>query len=160
MAADGQGHIWVSSYGESSWSQDSEGNWIQSMSEPMGLYRASYYSMPRVVQAVKDVHVSCMTKAGEYIYAIGNAAEMTGGYDNTLYKIGIRDMSVTATSLSKTDAAKVGNPYGICVAYETGDIYIADADYTGPGKVWCFTKDLKEKWSAVAGMLPAHMALY
>ena len=68
--------------------------------------------------------------------------------------------SVTSKAISGTDAAKVGNPYGICVAPGTGDIYIADADYTGPGKVWCFTKDLKEKWSAVAGMLPAHMVLY
>jgi anaerobic ribonucleoside-triphosphate reductase len=98
--------------------------------------------------------------AGQYIYAIGNAAEMTGGYDNTLYKVSLTDSSVTATSLSKTDAAQVGNPYGICVNIESGDIYIADADYTGPGKVWCFTKDLKKKWVAVAGMLPAHMVIY
>ena len=67
---------------------------------------------------------------------------------------------VTAVSLSGTDASKVGNPYGILVNPRNGDIYIADADYTGPGKVWCFTKDLKLKWSAVAGMLPAHLALY
>ncbi|MBR5660717.1 MAG: hypothetical protein IKW99_04120 [Bacteroidales bacterium] len=161
MATDGQGYIWVSSYGESTWSQDADGNWIQSMSEPMGLYKASYYSEPRIVQAVKDVHVSCMTICADgNIYAIGNAEELTGGYSNTLYKVSVKDGSVTSKALSGTDAAKVGNPYGICVAPGTGDIYIADADYTGPGKVWCFTKDLKEKWFAVAGMLPAHMVLY
>ena len=43
---------------------------------------------------------------------------------------------------------------------KNGDIYIGDADYTAPGKVWCFTKDLKTKWSATAGMLPAHMVLF
>ena len=162
LVYDGYGKIWVSSYGESSWSQDDGGNWVQSMSEPMGLYSfttqvGSGSSLP---EKVDDVHVMCMTRSADNIYAIGNAAEMSGGYDNTLYKVSVRGGSVTATSLSKTDAAKVGNPYGICVNPENGDIYIADADYTGPGKVWCFTKDLKLKWSAVAGMLPAHMVLY
>lgn len=157
MASDGQGAVYVSSYGESTWSQDADGNWIQSMSEPMGLYKISGASSSQV----KDVHVSCMTMCSDgYIYAIGNAEELTGGYSNMLYKVSVKDGSVTSKAISGTDAAKVGNPYGICVAPGTGDIYIADADYTGPGKVWCFTKDLKEKWSAVAGMLPAHMVLY
>ncbi len=157
MASDGQGAVYVSSYGESTWSQDADGNWIQSMSEPMGLYKISGASSSQV----KDVHVSCMTMCSDgYIYAIGNAEELTGGYSNMLYKVSVKDGSITSKAISGTDAAKVGNPYGICVAPGTGDIYIADADYTGPGKVWCFTKDLKEKWSAVAGMLPAHMVLY
>lgn len=157
MASDGQGAVYVSSYGESTWSQDADGNWIQSMSEPMGLYKISGASSSQV----KDVHVSCMTMCSDgYIYAIGNAEELTGGYSNMLYKVSVKDGSVSSKAISGTDAAKVGNPYGICVAPGTGDIYIADADYTGPGKVWCFTKDLKEKWSAVAGMLPAHMVLY
>ena len=157
MASDGQGAVYVSSYGESTWSQDADGNWIQSMSEPMGLYKISGASSSQV----KDVHVSCMTMCSDgYIYAIGNAEELTGGYSNMLYKVSVKDGSVTSKAISGTDAAKVGNPYGICVAPGTGDIYIADADYTGPGKVWCFTKDLKEKWSSVAGMLPAHMVLY
>ena len=157
MASDGQGAVYVSSYGESTWSQDADGNWIQSMSEPMGLYKISGASSSQV----KDVHVSCMTMCSDgYIYAIGNAEELTGGYSNMLYKVSVKDGSVTSKAISGTDASKVGNPYGICVAPGTGDIYIADADYTGPGKVWCFTKDLKEKWSAVAGMLPAHMVLY
>ena len=152
MASDGQGAVYVSSYGESTWSQDADGNWIQSMSEPMGGASSSQ---------VKDVHVSCMTMCSDgYIYAIGNAEELTGGYSNMLYKVSVKDGSVSSKAISGTDAAKVGNPYGICVAPGTGDIYIADADYTGPGKVWCFTKDFKEKWSAVAGMLPAHMVLY
>ena len=157
MASDGQGAVYVSSYGESTWSQDADGNWIQSMSEPMGLYKVNGASSSQV----KDVHVSCMTMCSDgYIYAIGNAEELTGGYSNMLYKVSVKDGSVSSKAISGTDAAKVGNPYGICVAPGTGDIYIADADYTGPGKVWCFTKDLKEKWSAVAGMLPAHMVLY
>lgn len=157
MASDGQGTVYVSSYGESEWSQDADGNWIQSMSEPMGLYKISGTSSVQV----KNAHVSCMTSCSDgYIYAIGNAEELSGGYSNTLYKVSLKDGSVTSKALAGTDAAKVGNPYGLCVNPDNGDIYIADADYTGPGKVWCFTKDLKEKWSAVAGMLPAHMVLY
>lgn len=161
LAADSKGTVWVSSYGESAWTQDAGGNWIQNMSEPMGLYTVTNKN-GHVTSTVKDVHVSCMTMCDDgYFYAIGNAAEMAGGYDNTLYKVPVAGGSVTAISLSKTDASKVGTPYGICVNPKNGDIYIADAgDYTGPGKVWCFTKDLKTKWSAVAGIIPAHMALY
>ena len=157
MASDGQGTVYVSSYGESDWSQDADGNWIQSMSEPMGLYKISGTSSAQV----EDVHVSCMTgSVGGNIYAIGNAGELSGGYSNTLYIVSVKDGSVFSKALSGTDASRVGNPYGICVNPDNGDIYIADADYTGPGKVWCFTGDLTLKWSAVAGMLPAHMTLY
>ena len=157
MASDGRGAVYVSSYGESTWSQDDAGNWIQSMSEPMGLYSIDGLSSSQV----KGVHVSCMTMCSDgYVYAIGNADELTGGYSNMLYKVSVKDGSVTSKAISGTDAAQVGNPYGICVNLDNGDIYIADADYTGPGKVWCFTKDLKKKWVAVAGMLPAHMVIY
>ena len=124
----------------------------------MGLY---HVTSSFAVQQAKDVHVSCMTKCDDgFIYTIGNAAELTGGYDNTLYKVSAKDGSVVSKSFSGTDASAIGNPYGICVNPKNGDIYIADADYTGPGKVWCFTKDLQKKWVAVAGMLPAHMVLY
>lgn len=158
LTASPNGDIWVSSYGESTWSQDASENWIQSMSEPMRLYRISGGK----VTAVKDVHVSCMTLCDDgFIYAIGNAEELAGGSSDTLYKVNVEDAAVTGTSLSGTDAAKVSNPYGILANPETGDIYIADAGtYTDPGKVWCFTKDLKLKWSATAGMIPAHMVLY
>lgn len=162
LAADSNGTVWVSSYGESAWTQDDDGNWIQNMSEPMGLFSFSNKNGYGVTP-VNNVHVSCMTICDDgYLYAIGNAAEMTGGYDNTLYKVPVAGGAgaVTAVSLSGTDASRVGNPYGICVNPRNGDIYIADADYTAPGKVWCFTKDLKLKWSAVAGIIPAHMALY
>ena len=157
MASDGRGAVYVSSYGESTWSQDDAGNWIQSMSEQMGLYSIDGLSSSQV----KGVHVSCMTMCSDgYVYAIGNADELTGGYSNMLYKVSVKDGSVTSKAISGTDAAQVGNPYGICVNPDNGDIYITDADYTGPGKVWCFTKDLKKKWVAVAGMLPAHMVIY
>ena len=163
MVSDPGGNLWVSSYGESSWSQDASGEWIQSMSEPMGLYKVPTHigSGDDAVTMVKGVHVSCMTRCEDgFIYAIGNAAELAGGFDNTLYKISVSNGSVDSLPLSGTGAAAVGNPYGICVNPKNGDVYIADADYTGPGKVWCFTKDLQKKWVAVAGMLPAHMVLY
>lgn len=159
LAASSNGDVWVSSYGESTWSQDASDNWIQSMSEPMGLYRISGGKST----AVKDVHVSCMALCDNgFIYAIGNADELAGGYSNTLYKVNVKDASVTSVALSGTEASKVSNPYGILANPDTGDIYIADSGltYTDPGKVWCFTKDLKLKWSATAGMLPAHMVLY
>lgn len=159
MAADGNGGVWVSSYGESTWSQDASGQWVQSMSEPLALYRITGGK----AEVVKDVHVSCMTLcANGFIYAIGNADELTGGFANTLYKVSTKDGSVVSAALSGTDAAKVANPYGILANPDNGDIYIADSGtgYTDPGKLWCLTKDLTLKWSATTGMLPAHMVLY
>lgn len=157
MDSDKDGNVWVSSYGVSTWSQDAGGNWVQDMSEPMGLFKIS----GEKVSQVKDVHVSCMSLCDDgFLYAIGNAEELDGGYDNTFYKVSVQDGSVSRKSLSETDASKVGNPYGIAVNPKNGDIYITDASYTGPGTVSCFTKDLKLKWSATAGLLPAHMVLY
>ena len=158
LVADSQNNLWVSSYGESYWYSDDNGNWYSDMSEPMGLYKISGTSST----VVKDVHVSCMTLCDDgYIYAIGNAGEMGGGFDNTFYKVSVSSGQVTSKSLSMTEASLVSYPYGICVNPKNGDIYIADAGlFTSPGRVWCFTKDLKAKWSAVAGMLPAHMVLY
>ena len=154
LAADPRGNVWVSSYGETTYDE----NWVPNMTEPMGLYRMTGSGAAQV----KDVHVSCMTLCDDgYIYAIGNAKELEGGYDNTLYKISCLDGSVVSKSMAATDASKITTPYGILVNPSNGDIYIADAGvYTGPGQVWCFNKDLNKKWTAVAGMLPAHMVLY
>lgn len=157
MKADDNGNLWVSSYGITSYSQDAEGNWISSMSEPMGLFKVSGGS----VTEIDGVHVSCMDLCSDgFLYAIGNGQEMTNGYDITLYKVSVPRGTFTKTSLSGTDASQVANAYGLAVNPDNGDVYIADADYVNPGKVWCFTKNLKLKWSATAGMLPAHMLLY
>lgn len=154
VATDGKGSVWVSRYGEYQYDMVT---WESSMTEPMSLYKINGSGATEV----KDVHVSCMTYCEDgYLYAIGNAAELNGGSDNTLYKVSTSGI-VSSKSLSGTDASKVGTPYGICVNPKNGDIYITDAgDFVSPGKVWCFTKDLKTKWSAVAGIIPAHMALY
>lgn len=156
LTSSSNGDVWISSYGESTWTQDAEGGWIQSMSEPMGLYRLS----GGVSSRVDGVHVSCMTLCGDVIYAVGNDEELTGGYALSLYKVSTISGKVSKTAFSGTDAASVGNPYGILVNPENEDIYIADASYTGPGSVKCFDKNLKLKWSAVAGMIPGHMVLY
>ena len=157
LGSDRDGRIWVTSYGVSTWNQDASGNWVQEMSEPMGLFKVTGNGS----ETIAGVHASIMTCCDDgSVYTIGNASEMSGGFDNTLYKVDASTGAVKAVSLSGTDASKVSNPYGIAVNPDNGDIFIADAPYTGPGKVWCFTKDLTLRWSAVAGMLPAHMVLY
>ncbi|MBQ6287230.1 MAG: hypothetical protein IJK73_06190 [Bacteroidales bacterium] len=167
LIADGKGSLWASSYGESTWSQDGSGNWISNMSEPMGLYKVTISSGTQgSVSQVKDVHVSCMSLSQDgFIYAVGNAKEMSGGQELCLYKVSTANNAVESAIFQGRPFEKVKNPYGMLVNPDNKDIYMADADYTGPGKVWCFhsangLSGYEVKWSAVAGMLPAHMVLY
>lgn len=132
--------LWISTYGESSWSQDAAGNWIQSVSAPMALVALKADGTSKVIEGV---HADKMTLSGNTIYAIGNDAEMTGGYDLCLYKVDTATENVETIHFAGTDLAKVGYPYCILVNPLTSDILIADASFTGDSTLYCFTKDYK-----------------
>lgn len=149
--------LWISTYGESSWSQDAAGNWIQSVSAPMALVALKADGTSKVIEGV---HADKMTLSGNTIYAIGNDAEMTGGYDLCLYKVDTATENVETIHFAGTDLAKVGYPYCILVNPLTSDILIADASFTGDSTLYCFTKDYKEKWSVTTGVGTGHLMLY
>ena len=149
--------IWISTYGESSWSQDGSGNWIQSVSAPMALVALKADGTSKVIEGV---HADKITLSGNTIYAIGNDAEMTGGYDLCLYKVDTATEKVETIHFAGTDLARVGYPYCILVNPLTQDILIADASFTGDSTLYCFTKDCKEKWSVTTGVGTGHLLLY
>lgn len=151
LKADGLGSYWVSTYGEGRY--DASWNYIQT--EACSLHRVRSGK----VTTVAGVHISCMDACDGNLWAIGNDRELEGGYVLTLYQVS-HDLSVKKTEFGGTDLSRVNNPYGILVNPENGDLYIADASYIDAGKVHCFDKNLKHKWTATAGMLPAHMVLY
>lgn len=47
-----------------------------------------------------------------------------------------------------TDGTKIGIPYGLEIDPANGDVYVGDmVDYVSPGKVYCFDKEGKQKFS-------------
>lgn len=151
------GKLWISTYGESSWSQDTGGNWVQSVSAPMSLVALS----PTLeAQIVEGVHADKITECKGIIYAVGNNAEMTGGLDYCLYKVNAANMKVETIHFAGTDLAGIQYPYCIYINPLNEDIFIADASFTGDSTLWCFGKDFRLKWSIPTGVGTGHLLLY
>ena len=152
------GKLWVNTYGESTWSQDASGEWIQSVSAPMSL---SSVSTTGATLTLDGVHADKMAQAGSYIYAIGNHAEMDGGYDLCLYKVNTATSKVESTThFTGSDLSRIGYPYGISVNPENGDLYICDASFTAGSKVHCFSSSLQWKWTVNTGVGTGHLLLF
>ena len=50
-------------------------------------------------------------------------------------------------------------PYGIALHPANGDIYVTDAkNYVSSGKLHCYSREGKLRWSVRTGDIPAHMA--
>ena len=149
--------IWVSSYGESTWTQDAaSGEWIQSVSEPQSLV-----SMTPNGQFAKweGVHANKMCLSGNTLVCFGNDKEVEGGYDNCLYFVNTKGDSFQKTSFAGTDLSRIGYPYAILMNPSNNDLYIADANFTGGSKVHCFNGSLKHKWTVDTGVGTGHLLL-
>ena len=149
--------IWVSSYGESTWTQDAaSGEWIQSVSEPQSLV-----SMTPNGQFAKweGVHANKMCLSDNTLVCFGNDKEVEGGYDNCLYFVNTNGDSFQKTSFAGTDLSRIGYPYAILMNPSNNDLYIADANFTGGSKVHCFNGSLKHKWTVDTGVGTGHLLL-
>ena len=152
------GKLWLNTYGESSWSQDESGEWIQSVSAPMNLCVISSSSTFTVIDGV---HADKMAHAGNYIYAFGNAAEMEGGYDMCLYKVNIATETLEKTvHFAGSDLSRIGYAYGLLVNPDNGDIFICDASFTGGSQLHCFDAAFHWKWTVDTGVGTGHLLLY
>jgi DNA-binding beta-propeller fold protein YncE len=150
------GKIWVNTYGESTWYEETPGNWVQTVSAPMSLV---FLETNGTSQVIEGVHADKMTLAGAYIYAFGNDAEMTGGYDLCLYKVNTADGTFKATHFAGSDLSRIGYPYGLLVNPANGDIYICDASFTAGSKLHCFDTNCKWKWTVDTGVGTGHLLL-
>lgn len=149
--------IWVSSYGESTWTQDASGEWIQSVSAPQSLV-----SMTPNGQFTEweGVHANKMCLCGNTLFCFGNDKEMEGGFENWLYSVNTNDAETyTKTRFSGSALECVGNPYAILVNPSNNDIYIADANFTGGSKLHCFNGSLRHKWTIGTGVGTGHLLL-
>lgn len=155
IAVDENGKVWVSSYGNGEY----DAGWNYVMTSPASLHVID--PADGQFKTIRDVHVSCMYMGRGHLLAIGNELEMEGGTSMCLYKVETGGShECTKIVLSGTDAADIGTFYAICENPGNGDIYISDAgDYTDAGRVHCFDRNLKRKWSATAGVIPSKMVL-
>ena len=102
-----------------------------------------------------------MTLSGSLIYAVGNDAEMSGGYDMCLYKVNTANATIVSTThFAGSDLSRIGYAYGISVNPDNGDIYICDASFTGDSKLHCFSSSMVWKWTVDTGIGTGHLLLY
>ena len=148
--------IWFSSYGESTWTQDEGGNWIQSVSAPQSLTSMTPSGQ---FQVWEGVHFDKMTVVGNVLVGFGNDAEMSGGYDICLYKVDTKNGTYQRIPFAEKDLSRIGYAYGLLVNPDNGDLYVCDASFTGGSKLHCFDTALKHKWTVDTGVGTGHLLL-
>lgn len=85
----------------------------------------------------------------------------TGGYLGaaTVQTISPTDLSVVASNIV-SDGTTISIPYALAIDESNGDVYVGDAvDYASAGKVYCFDKQGKIKFSFSTGTNPNSIAL-
>ncbi|PST82989.1 hypothetical protein C7T94_10195 [Pedobacter yulinensis] len=132
--------------------------------------RGDYYDIPPRLyvidtgtDAVKksfNLAVSDMDISSDTAYICGTAFSYQTGRNEISYSmLDVR----TETQLQRSFLSdgmdrngKITLPYGLAINPENKDILITDAkDYVSPGKLHCFSKSGKLKWSVATGDIPA-----
>lgn len=95
--------------------------------------------------------------------ALSNSGKMAI-YNDNLYLTGINNNAVVLLPAGNlgadftvfiTDGTTLTTPYGVDIDENNADVYLTDAlDYSKPGKVFCFDKTGKLKFSFTAGVAP------
>ena len=148
--------VWVSSYGESSWYQDPDGNWLSTVSAPQSV---ASMTPDGKFHTWDGVHASKMSLCGDTLVCIGNDAEMEGGWDNCLYFLNTTGTSFQKVHFSDTPLAGIGYPYAVLMDESNGDIYVADGNFTGGSTLYCLDSALKLKWKLTTGVGTGHLVL-
>ena len=100
----------------------------------------------------------CLVENDGIVYTLENVYDdMYNVTGNNLYAIDTKTGKVTRSELP----GEIKVAYSLAVNGDNGDFYVGDAyDYVNPGSVFCLSKDLDIKWSAVAGVDPGHLLLW
>ena len=148
--------IWVSSYGESTWTDAGDGNWVQSVSAPQSILSMT----PAGEFTVWDgVHANRMSLCGNTLVCFGNDAEMEGGWDNCLYFVNTTGISFQKVRFADTPLSAVSYPYAVLMNPSNNDIYVVDASFTAGSKLYCLDNALKLKWKVDTGVGTGHLLL-
>ena len=147
---DRRGQLWVSSRGDRS----STPSRLFVLQKEEGRNR---YAVSDTV----DVPCSDLALRGDSLYFISAAwDEQT---ETNAVRYGIIDIRThqVLTDHFITDGTErdIAVPYGIALHPANGDIYVTDAkNYVSSGKLHCYSREGKLRWSVRTGDIPAHMA--
>lgn len=131
------GKLWLSTY-------DTYAADYSSIIESSSL---GYVTADGTYTAIPDVKPSIITCVNNTIFAADG---------NKLWKIGARDATVESITLSDTAGQPFTfsnhYPYGIIINPKGGEIYIADASFTGNSTLHCFESYGVHKWKQTTGI--------
>ena len=133
--------------------------------------RGDYYDTPsktyvidsRTDEVTDILHLlpnSDMTLAGDSLYVYSTEWSWYTEQFATSYAIVDTRTKKIVTRNFITDGtdAEIEVPYGIAVNPDNGDFFVTDAkDYVTPGKLHCYDRQGKRKWSVTTGDIPAHI---
>ena len=145
LKCDSQGRLWVTSRGDYG-------------SHPSRLYMLApdSHGQMAVADAI-DIPISGMTLLDDTLYYY----QAQGMGKNVFGKIDTHTRTVITSHLIDEPADNpIRTPYGIVVNPATRDIYVLDAtNYVSSGKIYCFDREGRHKWTTWTGDIPGHAAL-
>ncbi|MDO4691612.1 MAG: hypothetical protein Q4A64_01920 [Porphyromonadaceae bacterium] len=113
----------------------------------------------QLVGGSRGLEIACSDVAleGDVLYLYGSNSITVGqGAIPHFMSIDLRSLQVVNTQLLRGGERGIRHPYGIAINSEQSEILIADAgDYVSPGRVLCFGLDGRERWRAMAGVIPS-----
>ena len=113
------------------------------------------------VSGTLDIPCSNMAIHGDSLYLFSISSGFADGKNRAAYSIiDVRTKKVVSGNFI-TDGTEneIEMPYGLAVHPENGDIFITDAkNYVSSGKLLCYDKTGKRRWSIRTGDIPAHIA--
>ncbi len=146
---DQYGQLWVSS----------RGDYGSTPSRLFVLEKEPGYNRMYVSDTV-DVPCSELAIRGDSLYFISTQWDEQTETNKVSYGIiDVRTHEVlTDRFITDGTEADITVPYGIALHPSNGDIYVADAkNYVSSGKLNCYTREGKLKWSVRAGDIPSRM---
>ena len=149
LRADRYGQLWVASRG------DYKGI-------PSRLYLLKHNAAGQMAKADSiDIPVGGMYIEGDSIYYYGASFDHSGQQVKSFGIINIRQKKVVDSQpLQEPTDNPIRTPYGIIVHPISHDIYVMDAtNYVSSGKLYCFDRHGKWKWTTWTGDIPAHAVL-
>ena len=134
--------------------------------------RGDYYKTPSktfiidtktddVLGEINSLPNSQMTICGDSLYVYSTEWSYVTNSNTISYAIYdvLKKKVVTRNFITDKTDANIQIPYGVAINEETRDFFFFfSVNYVTPGKLNCYSKSGKLKWSVVTGDIPAHFA--